>query len=67
MNQRLNEANTWETELGLEKKKIVAITLSQEETRRWSLWLEKRRFVMPSEGGLDSSRPATGGTAAMAV
>lgn len=31
--------------------------MSQEETRRWSLWLEKRKLEMPSDGGDDSSRP----------
>ena len=36
-------------------------TLSHEETRSRSLWLEKRRFEMPSDGGSDSSRPSAGG------
>ena len=36
-------------------------TLSQEETSRWSLWLENRRLETPSDGGFESSRPAGGG------
>lgn len=36
------------------------LTLSQEDTRSRSLWLEKRRLEMPSEGGWESSRPPLG-------
>lgn len=36
-------------------------TLSHEETSRLSLWLENRRFEIPSVGGLESSRPGIGG------
>lgn len=36
------------------------LTLSHEDTRRRSLWLEKRRLEMPSEGGWESSRPPVG-------
>lgn len=35
-------------------------TLSHEETRRRSLWLENRRLVIPSDGGFESSRDGAG-------
>lgn len=31
--------------------------LSQDETKRWSLLFENRRFEIPSVGGFDNSRP----------
>ena len=47
-----------------ERERERSNTLSHEETRRWSLWLEKRRLEMPSAGGFESSRPGVGaGTA----
>ena len=45
------------------KTKIKLKTLSHEETRRWSLWLENRRLEIPSVGGLNSSLPVDGGGA----
>lgn len=43
------------------------VTLSHEETRRWSLWLEKRMLEIPSEGGFVNSRPDTTGVVAMVL
>ncbi len=60
------EALDQNSELKRKKKKLEekecreqkkSLTVSQEETRRWSLWLEKRKLEMPSDGGDDSSRP----------
>lgn len=56
---------TWKN--NLQSKNQQPITLSQEETRRWSLWLEKRRFEIPSVGGLDSSLPVDSGGAAVMI
>ncbi|RWW77885.1 hypothetical protein BHE74_00013926 [Ensete ventricosum] len=42
-------------------------TLSQDETRRRSVWLEKRRLEMPSEGGSESSLPPVVGGRVAAV
>jgi hypothetical protein len=50
---------------GKVKMKVLYRTLSQEETRRLSLWLENRMLEIPSDGGFDNSRPDTIGVVAM--